>query len=93
MMAASISEESCWVSIQHFDDRETCRSRNLGGWLRGYAWTERLPHPPARSRYVDRGEAERQETGTMRQAELDEALRKVLANEGVFPVLIEVEFA
>ena len=29
----------------------------------------------------------------MRQAELDEALRKVLANEGVFPVLIEVEFA
>jgi putative DNA primase/helicase len=42
--------------------------------------------------YVNRGEAERQETGTIRQAELDEALRKVLTNEGVFQEFIEVEF-
>ena len=32
--------------------------------------------------YVDRGEAERQETDTIRQAELSEEFRKVLADEG-----------
>jgi hypothetical protein len=42
--------------------------------------------------YVDRGEAERQETGPIRQDELDEALRKALANEAVFPEFIAVEF-
>ena len=41
--------------------------------------------------YVDRGEAERQETDTIRQAELSEEFRKVLADEGV-PEFIEVEF-
>jgi hypothetical protein len=42
--------------------------------------------------YLERAEAERQGTGTIRQTELDEALRKVLANEGVFPEFIAVEF-
>jgi putative DNA primase/helicase len=42
--------------------------------------------------YRDRAEAERQGTGTIRQPELDETLRKVLAEEGVFPEFIGVEF-
>jgi putative DNA primase/helicase len=42
--------------------------------------------------YVDRSEAERQETGTIRNKELDDALRAALAREGVFPEFIGVEF-
>jgi hypothetical protein len=42
--------------------------------------------------YLDRAEAVRQETGTIRQTELDEALRMVLAENGVFPEFITVEF-
>ena len=42
--------------------------------------------------YLDRAETERQRTGTIRQVELDEALRMVLAQEGVFPEFAEVEF-
>jgi Protein of unknown function (DUF3631) len=42
--------------------------------------------------YLDRAEAERQETGTIRQTELDDALRMVLAEDGVFPEFITVEF-
>ena len=42
--------------------------------------------------YLDRAEAERRETGTLRQVELDQALRTLLAEEGVFPEFIAVEF-
>ena len=42
--------------------------------------------------YLDRADAERRETGTIRQTELDEALRTLLAEEGVFPEFIAVEF-
>jgi hypothetical protein len=42
--------------------------------------------------YLDRADAERQRTGTVRQTELDEALRMVLAEDGVFPEFIAVEF-
>jgi putative DNA primase/helicase len=41
--------------------------------------------------YLDRGDAERRETGTIRQTELDEALRMVLVEDGVFPEFIGVE--
>jgi Protein of unknown function (DUF3631) len=42
--------------------------------------------------YLDRADAERRETGTIRQTELDEALRTLLAEVGVFPEFIAVEF-
>jgi hypothetical protein len=42
--------------------------------------------------YLDRADAERRETGTIRQTELDEALRTLLAEDGVFPEFIDVEF-
>jgi Protein of unknown function (DUF3631) len=42
--------------------------------------------------YLDRADAERRETGTLRQTELDAALRKLLADDGVFPEFIAVEF-
>jgi hypothetical protein len=42
--------------------------------------------------YRERAEAERRGTGTIRQAELDEALRTVLAKEGVIPEFIALEF-
>jgi putative DNA primase/helicase len=42
--------------------------------------------------YLDRAEAERQKTGTIRQTELDDALRMVLSTEGVPPEFIRVEF-
>jgi hypothetical protein len=42
--------------------------------------------------YLDRADAERRETGTLRQTELDEALRTLLAENGVFPEFIAVEF-
>jgi len=42
--------------------------------------------------YLDRAESERQETGTIRQTELDDALRMVLSKEGVLPEFIGVEF-
>jgi Protein of unknown function (DUF3631) len=42
--------------------------------------------------YLDRGDAERRETGTIRQTALDEALRMVLAEDGVFPEFIAIEF-
>jgi hypothetical protein len=42
--------------------------------------------------YLDRAETERQRTGTIRNDELDGALRAVLAEEGVFPEFIGLEF-
>jgi hypothetical protein len=42
--------------------------------------------------YLDRAEGERQRTGTIRQSELDEALRMVLAEDGGLPEFIAVEF-
>jgi hypothetical protein len=42
--------------------------------------------------YLECAEAERQATGTIRQPELDEALQLALAEEGVFPEFIAVEF-
>jgi hypothetical protein len=42
--------------------------------------------------YRDRAEIERQQTGTIRQTELDEALRIVLSEEGVLAEFIGVEF-
>ena len=42
--------------------------------------------------YLDRADAERRETGTLRQAELDETLRKLIAEDGVFPEFIAIEF-
>ena len=42
--------------------------------------------------YLDRADAERRETGVIRQTELDEALRKLLAENGVLPEFIAVEF-
>jgi Protein of unknown function (DUF3631) len=42
--------------------------------------------------YLDRAEAERQRTGAIQQTELDETLRTLLADEGVFPEFIGVEF-
>jgi hypothetical protein len=42
--------------------------------------------------YLDRAETERQATGTIRQTELDDALRMVLSKEGVLPKFIGVEF-
>ena len=42
--------------------------------------------------YLDRAEAERRETGMLRQVELDQALRTLLAENGVFPEFIAVEF-
>jgi hypothetical protein len=42
--------------------------------------------------YLDRADAERREAGTIRQTELDEALRKLLAEDGVFEEFITVEF-
>jgi Protein of unknown function (DUF3631) len=42
--------------------------------------------------YLERGEAERQNTGDIRQTELDAALRTVLAEDGVLPEFIHVEF-
>jgi hypothetical protein len=42
--------------------------------------------------YLDRADAERREAGTLRQTELDEALRKLLAEDGVFEEFITVEF-
>lgn len=42
--------------------------------------------------YRDRGEAERQQTGDIHQTELDAALRKVLADDGVLPEFIDLEF-
>jgi hypothetical protein len=42
--------------------------------------------------YLNRVEAERQARGTIRRPELDEALRKVLAEEEVFPEFIGAEF-
>ena len=42
--------------------------------------------------YLARGEAERQKTGSIRQTALDAALRKVLAEDGVLPEFIALEF-
>jgi uncharacterized protein DUF3631 len=42
--------------------------------------------------YLERAEADRQKTGQIRQTELDAALRKVLAEDGVLPEFIAVEF-
>ncbi|MBR0861204.1 DUF3631 domain-containing protein [Bradyrhizobium sp. YCK136] len=42
--------------------------------------------------YRERREAERQTTGDIRQTELDAALRRVLAEDGVLPEFIAVEF-
>jgi hypothetical protein len=42
--------------------------------------------------YLDRADAERRETSTIRQTELDEALRTLLAEEGVLSEFIGVEF-
>jgi hypothetical protein len=42
--------------------------------------------------YNECAEDERRRTGTIRQTELDQALRITLANEGVFPEFVDVEF-
>jgi hypothetical protein len=42
--------------------------------------------------YLERAEADRQGTGTIWNKELDDALRAALAQEGVFPEFIGVEF-
>jgi Protein of unknown function (DUF3631) len=42
--------------------------------------------------YLHRADAERRETGTIRETELDDALRMALVEDGVFPEFIAVEF-